>query len=95
MELRGLEPQTSCMPSAGGPSTGVHPGRSPSRPVHRSALVRPGCGTSVLYVASGSGHPEALGGLRGDLGDELEVLVQVQHGQPGQFRCRGDDQVRD
>ena len=43
-------------------------------------LVRPGCGTSALYAASGSGHAEALGGLPGDLGDELEVLVQVQDG---------------
>ena len=59
------------------------------------ALVRPGCGTSALYAASGSGNAEALGGLSGDLGDDFEVLVQVQHGQPGQFRGRGDDQVRD
>jgi len=59
------------------------------------ASIRTCCGTYVLYAASGSRHAEALGGLRGDLGDELEVLVQVQHGQPGQFRGRGDDQVRD
>jgi len=59
------------------------------------ARVRPGCGTSALNAASGSGDAEALGGLPGNLGDELEVLVQVQHGQTGQFRGRGDNQVRD
>jgi len=30
VELWGFEPQTSCMPSAGSPSTRVHPRRSPS-----------------------------------------------------------------
>jgi hypothetical protein len=79
------------------------------QPVHRSpspqatvlsrppeyAVVPVRCGTFLLYAASGSGYAEALGGLPGDLGDEPEILVQVQHGQPGQFRCCGDDQVRD
>ena len=38
VELWGFEPQTSCMPSAGRPSTGVHRRRSPSRAVHPSML---------------------------------------------------------
>jgi len=36
VELWGFEPQTSCMPSAGNPSTGVHHRRSPSRSMHSS-----------------------------------------------------------
>ena len=31
----------------------------------------------------------------GDGRDELEVLVDVQHGQPGKLRGRGDEQVGD
>ena len=37
VELWGFEPQTSCMPSAGRPSTAVHRRRPASWPVHRSA----------------------------------------------------------
>jgi hypothetical protein len=40
-----------------------------------------------------SPNGQALDGLAGDLGDDLEVLVDVQDGQPGQLRGRGDDQV--
>jgi len=38
---------------------------------------------------------EALDRLAGDLGDGLEVLVEMQDREPGQFRSRGDDQVGD
>ena len=36
VELRGFEPRTSCMPSAGSTSARVHPRRSPSRNVRTS-----------------------------------------------------------
>ena len=38
---------------------------------------------------------QALDGLVGDGGDEVEVLVSVQHGEPGEFRRGRDQQVRD
>jgi hypothetical protein len=38
---------------------------------------------------------EALEGLAGDIGDDVKVLVQVQHCQPGQLGGGRDDQVRD
>ena len=42
VELWGFEPQTSCMPSSGNPSTGVCSRRSPSRRVHpRPPASRP------------------------------------------------------
>jgi len=41
------------------------------------------------------GQSQALHGLTGDLGDEVEVLVHVQHGEPGQLRGGGDDEVWD
>lgn len=31
----------------------------------------------------GRSHPQAFDGLTGDLGDEIEVLVQREHGQSG------------
>jgi hypothetical protein len=40
------------------------------------------------------GHVQAFHRLAGDLGDEVEVLILVQHGQPGEFSSRGDNQVR-
>ncbi len=48
-----------------------------------------------MCVSGRLGQPEALCGLPGHLGDELEALAQVQHGQPGQFHRGGDHQVRD
>ncbi|MGH3796944.1 MAG: hypothetical protein ACRDSP_18890 [Pseudonocardiaceae bacterium] len=32
---------------------------------------------------------QPLNGLAGDLRDEFEILVDVQHGQPGEFGRRG------
>jgi len=40
-------------------------------------------------------HDEAFDRLGGDLGDHLEVLVEVDDGQPGQFCGGSDHQVRD
>jgi hypothetical protein len=39
-------------------------------------------------------HDQALNGLAGDLGYDLEVLVEVQDREPCQFSGGGDDQVR-
>jgi hypothetical protein len=39
-------------------------------------------------------HVQAFHGLTGDLGDEVEVLIEVQHRQPGEFSDRSDDQIR-
>lgn len=38
---------------------------------------------------------EALDRLAGDIRDDLEILVEVQHGQSGEFGRGGDDQIRD
>ena len=35
----------------------------------------------------------ALGWLAGDAGDEVEVLVQVQDGEPPEFSSGGNQQV--
>lgn len=63
-----------------GPSTGVGPASGPREVSGR----RPGLP-----------HVEAFDGLAGDLGDDLEVLVDVQNGQSGELGGRGDYQVRD
>jgi len=42
---------------------------------------------------SGLVHVQAFHGLAGDLSDEVEVLIEVQHGQAGEFGSRGDDQI--
>lgn len=38
---------------------------------------------------------ETFDGLAGELGDEFEILGQVEHCAPGQLGGRGDDQVGD
>jgi len=38
---------------------------------------------------------KALRRLSGDLGDEVEVLVEVHDGEPGQLGRGGDDEVGD
>src|SRR5579863_2874476 len=48
----------------------------------------------IVLQGGGRGFGQAFRGLAGDLGDEVEVLVQVQYGQPGEFSSRGDDQIR-
>lgn len=36
-----------------------------------------------------------LGGLAGDRGDEIDVMVVVQHDEPDRLSSRGDHQIRD
>ena len=43
----------------------------------------------------GSGCGEAFHWLACDLGDDVEVLVEVQDGESGELCGGGDDQVRD
>ena len=44
---------------------------------------------------TGGSVPEAFDGLASDRGDEVEVLVDVQHGESGEFGGRRDEQVGD
>jgi hypothetical protein len=48
----------------------------------------------MVIRGGGRGYVQALHGLTGDPGDEVEVLVEMQHRQPGKFSSRSDDQVR-
>jgi hypothetical protein len=48
----------------------------------------------IVVHGGGCGYIQALHGLTRDLGDEIEVLIEVQHGESGEFSSRGDDQVR-
>ena len=62
------------------------PWRSPSpRP--------PAVGWSSL--GNGAGWDDPLGRLTGDVGNEIEVAVVVQHDKPGGFGRRSDEQVCD
>ena len=54
-----------------------------------------GCWCLNCSAAKDSGDGEPFGGLAGDTGDEVEVLVEVEHGKSGEFRGCGDDEVRD
>ena len=47
------------------------------------------------FYDDGSWHAQAFGRLSGDLGDEVEVLIEVQHREPGEFGRCGDDQIGD
>jgi len=61
-----------------------------------SAAVREGSRFGLICaVTRGLGlvHVQALHGLAGDLSDEVEVLIEVQHRQPGEFRSRSNDQI--
>ncbi len=44
-------------------------------------------------MTAGLLHVQVFDGLAGDLCDEVEVLVEMQHCKAGQFRGRRDDQV--
>jgi hypothetical protein len=48
----------------------------------------------VVIHDRGRADVQAFCGLTGDLGDEVEVLIEVQYGQSGEFSSRGDDQIR-
>jgi hypothetical protein len=68
-----------------------------SHRAHSSAAVRneSSLGLACMVIRSGGrGYVQALHGLTGDPGDEVEVLVEMQHRQPGKFSSRSDDQVR-
>ena len=51
-------------------------------------------GPARIVIRCGRADVQAFHGLTGDLGDEVEVLIEVQYGQPGEFGGRGDDQIR-
>src|SRR6267154_1749353 len=55
VELRGLEPLASCMPSTGSPSTRVHSRRSPSRAVHQGPLASARVAVLSCCASSASG----------------------------------------
>ena len=59
---------------------------SGSSSVHRSS-----CGPSIVLVSVRVAEP--FDGLPGDFGNELEVLVNVQHGELCQFCHGGDEQI--
>lgn len=74
--------------------------RATSRCAARAPRGRPHSWTSRCHegVADGSGRgrdDDAFHRLSRDLGDQLEVLVQVQHDVTVGLCCRGDQQVRD
>ena len=59
-------------------------------------MVISGLGTSVGLTCRQrrrSSRVQALDWLPRDVGDDLEVLIEVQDGKPGEFRDSGDDQV--
>jgi len=61
VELWGFEPQTSCMPSSGNPSTGVHPRRSQSQGVRaRPSRSAPVAVLSCCTARSAHQHPYLL-----------------------------------
>ena len=61
---------------------------------HAFALlsVMPGL-ACIVTRDRGLVHVQALHGLAGDLSYEVEVLIEVQHRQPGEFSGRSDDQI--
>lgn len=72
-------------------------GTGRARKLRAHAAVRSESGLSLARSVigdGGRGHGQAFHGLTGDLGDEVEVLIDVQDGQPGEFSGRGDDQIR-
>jgi hypothetical protein len=48
----------------------------------------------IVIHDRGRADVQAFHRLTGDLADEVEVLIEVQYGQPGEFSSRGDDQIR-
>jgi hypothetical protein len=51
-------------------------------------------GPARIVIRRGRANVQAFHGLTGDPGDEVEVLIEVQYGQPGEFSSSGDDQIR-
>jgi hypothetical protein len=70
-------------------------------PGHHPDALDPG----FHCVPAGSAQPhrdadirellQAVGLLAGDRGDEIEVLIDVEDGEPRGFGCGGDQEVRD
>jgi hypothetical protein len=56
----------------------------------RSLRTAAGISTRRFFACLGR---QSLNGLAGQVGDEFEVFVHVQHGQAGEFGGGGDDQV--
>jgi len=51
-------------------------------------------GLARIVAHGGLGYVQTFHGLTGDLGDHVEVLIEVQDRQPGEFSRRSDNQVR-
>src|SRR5690606_12076584 len=62
---------------------------SPRRPSPPASTPAPEPGAR----RAGSGQAQPFDGLAGQVGDELEVLVEVQDGETGELRRRRDEQV--
>lgn len=75
-----------------------HTGRGLSPLCCRLSECRPGAQpttTPCQLELSGPSAEQSFSRLAGDAGDEVEVLVQVQHREPSKLRGGGDDQVGD
>jgi hypothetical protein len=87
VELRGVEPRTSCMPSAGSTSTSVHHRRSPSLDVHPDPPASPrvavlSCCTPPPWAdrrtCFADAHPRPLPCLRfPPMADDHDAMVEV------------------
>ena len=51
--------------------------------------------TNAVPVRATGSCPQSFDPLGSNVRDQIEILVQLQHGQSGQFSGRGDDQIRD
>lgn len=69
-------------------------GDRPRRRRPGRALPGRRCRRSADRFATRSRDGEAFGRLSRDLGDQVDVLVQVEDGEPGHLRGCGDDGVR-
>ena len=108
VELWGFEPQTSCMPSSGNPSTAVHRCRSPYPAVHRNpntlrcfAAVRASpAGRNEIAVrlsAAGTFPVSDIGNELDTLArycrDRLVITVIAKHREPLALGGSGDQQI--
>ena len=62
----------------------------PEAPFRACDLSPPDRRSALSFCALGSGHLEALESLAREFGDQLEVLVHVEHGQLRELGGRGD-----
>ena len=88
VELSGLEPLTSCMPSGGRTSTRVHPCRSQSSrvpaspPVSRCVAVLPCC-TAAIHAGGTSRGPRCSPDQHQPSTPGYRYVVRCASGQPG------------